>query len=562
MDAKKWIKRGIEILLALTLPFAMTSVVAQGQEEADLPSAVGQLSEYYASTMMMAGYPTYPGENLPLYPGDEKWNGHYVMPAYAGTAPLLVEPSQSPKKELSDTYLIEPAYLNPYETISVNALATRGSDIFAGLDRINENGEEESILARWYGIGWDRRARVTNTSSSSSVDVVEIHGENTYIGGRFDAVGGVPANNIALLNHSGWQALGSGINRSTPLASKIVEAIAVAPDGTVYAGGAFDQAGSLTVSNIARWNGTVWQDVGGGVNGPVLAIVAMGNNIYVGGYFTQAGGKSIRNIARWDGNTWQSVGGGIAGEGVSTLSVYGNDLYAAAEQDGSGWKISRWNGTNWFDLGNEPADWAGVITNLRAAASGVYAIGQFFGFGDYLNVNHIAYWNGVSWAKMGSGVNGLPRDILVLDDTGYVGGAFDFAGNNHSTGFASWHRMPELIPYYYWDMYAWRGRTLYLIGNYFTADQPAQLSVNGVVLKDDLVTDADGKIYIHLQTSQDAEPGQYEVKLTVGNETAVWRMWLGTYSGPPDPYDYDGYIVSLPASLPPLSESYLPLITK
>lgn len=561
MDAKQWIKRGIEILLALTLPIAMTSVVAQGQEEADLPSAVGQLSEYYASTAMMAGYPTYPGENLPLYPGDEKWNGHYVMPAYAGTAPASQEAS-------SGSIAVEPGVWLPNDEIDVHEMATNGVDIFAGITRKNEDGIVEDILAQWGGNIWYKWASVNSSSYLRGIEAVEMSGSNIYIGGTFNEVSNLAANNIAHWNGSKWQALGKGVYNTINGYYRVVNTIAVAPNGVVYAGGNFNRAGEVAVNNIARWDGVAWQDMGGGVDGPVYAIAVMGNNVYVGGYFTKAGGQPALNIARWDGTSWHAVGSGMVSRMIQALEVEGKNLYAggyANVVDSSGEPrvvplILRWDGTDWYSLGSGPETWGGGVTSIEASGSVVYIGGRIHGSDGQHPINNIAYWDGAQWWRMGSGTDIGVDHLLLVGDQLYASGIFDLAGNNRSTGLASWHRMPELIPYYYWDMYG-RGMTLYLIGNYFTADQPAQLSVNGVVLEDEMVTNADGKIYIHLQTSQDAEPGLYEVKLTVGNESAVWWLRLGSYEST-WVYDYDGYIVTLPASLPPLSESYLPLITK
>ena len=45
-------------------------------------------------------------------------------------------------------------------------------------------------------------------------------------------------------------------------------------EGELIAAGAFTKAGRGLASNIARWNGSVWQAVGGGLNDSVLALAA------------------------------------------------------------------------------------------------------------------------------------------------------------------------------------------------------------------------------------------------------------------------------------------------
>ncbi|HHY87039.1 MAG TPA: hypothetical protein GYA07_16120 [Verrucomicrobia bacterium] len=109
-----------------------------------------------------------------------------------------------------------------------------------------------------------------------------------------------------------------------------VRAFAASSTG-MFIGGTFDSvggvpgtAGSLSVSNIAHWNGRGWQAVGAGLSEPlsgisvsVNAIVVQGTNVYVGGNFRRAGGILVNGIARWDGQNWHPLGTGISMEGQS-----------------------------------------------------------------------------------------------------------------------------------------------------------------------------------------------------------------------------------------------------
>src|SRR5690349_15521259 len=130
-------------------------------------------------------------------------------------------------------------------------------------------------------------------------------GTNLYVGGSFS--GGITngtgflANGVARWNGINWSSLGSGIRYFGT--NGLVRAIAVAGDGTVYAGGIFTQAGGQMATNIARYF-TNWQTVGtspnSSVNGEVHALAFSGNDLYVGGAFTNAGGVSATGIARWN----------------------------------------------------------------------------------------------------------------------------------------------------------------------------------------------------------------------------------------------------------------------
>ena len=44
-----------------------------------------------------------------------------------------------------------------------------------------------------------------------------------------------------------------------------------------------------------------------------------GEALYAGGFFTLAGGSSALRLARWDGEIWQAVGGGLTGAGAVSV---------------------------------------------------------------------------------------------------------------------------------------------------------------------------------------------------------------------------------------------------
>ena len=246
----------------------------------------------------------------------------------------------------------------------------------------------------------------------------------------------------------------------------IGRAWAIFDDGAgpdLYSGGLFTHRGDLEVNGLARWDGSAWSDVGGGVTGKdgVYALVAhnegAGDALYVAGSFTHAGGVPATNVAKWDGTKWSALGLGFRG-GVPHTIVYALAVY----DDGTGPAVfaagrfiesynilirgvGKWNGTSWettnsllnekvnalavFDDGTGPALYAG---GLFSEANGVEAIG-------------IAKYDGVSWSAVGGGVAGtIPhvRSLCVFDDgTGralYVGGQFDFAGGEHVSKVAKW----------------------------------------------------------------------------------------------------------------------------
>mgnify|MGYP001568276384 FL=1 len=94
----------------------------------------------------------------------------------------------------------------------------------------------------------------------------------------------------------------------------------------LYIGGTF---AFFPVSNgiakcIVRYNGSTVDNMQGGVDGFPLSVRCMAvykGDLYVAGEFLQAGGvMGYNNIARWDGSIWQMLGTGLNG-GVNAMAV-------------------------------------------------------------------------------------------------------------------------------------------------------------------------------------------------------------------------------------------------
>src|SRR6266550_6862389 len=122
----------------------------------------------------------------------------------------------------------------------------------------------------------------------------------------------------------------------------------------LYVGGDFSDAGGVGASNIAKWDGRKWSDVGNGVNGSVNAIAVNGNDLYVGGSFTLAGGVAANRVAEWNGTKWSALGEGIGlsvgatSSAVWALATQDHDLYVGGFFSSAGGinatNLAKWNG--------------------------------------------------------------------------------------------------------------------------------------------------------------------------------------------------------------------------
>src|SRR5262245_45834973 len=106
----------------------------------------------------------------------------------------------------------------------------------------------------------------------------------------------------------------------------VVSAIAVMGKD-VFVGGQFSRAGSTAATNIARWDGTNWWELGAGVDGlGVTTLAVSGTNLYAGGYFNRAGDIEVNRIAQWDGLKWSALGSGVEGR-VFSVATAGTNLF-------------------------------------------------------------------------------------------------------------------------------------------------------------------------------------------------------------------------------------------
>jgi hypothetical protein len=149
---------------------------------------------------------------------------------------------------------------------------------------------------------------------NGSVSEFAIYQGRLVATGHFSTAGGTPARNIASWDGTSWSPLGTGVG----LGVNDAAAALCTFGGELYVGGSLGEAGGGSVSGLARWNGTSWSDVpGGGIvgYGEVLALQVhddgRGPALYVGGAFTNIGGITARDLARFDGTAWEEVDGGV-----------------------------------------------------------------------------------------------------------------------------------------------------------------------------------------------------------------------------------------------------------
>jgi len=332
-----------------------------------------------------------------------------------------------------------------------------GPDLYAGGWFTMANGLRVNHVARWDGGAWSPLGGGFTIAAPGSAHVTSLavfDGE-LYAGGSFDTAGGVPARNIARWDGFSWSAAGGGLVNNS--GGTYVNSMTVWDDGggsDLYVAGSFDEAGGVTLSNIARWDGSSWSALGAGVDSQVRAMQVFdageGDDLYVGGYFENAGGSPASRIARWDGAAWSALGAGID-EGVESLAVFdhgnGPDLYVGGEFYNAGGSpannMARWDGAAWSTVGGGIGSDYGHIVHALLVYNGVLVAAGTFDTAGGSPANNVARWDGSVWSAMAEGTTGRIDCLAVFDDDGggdalFVGGLFVGAGGGMTGHIARW----------------------------------------------------------------------------------------------------------------------------
>lgn len=295
------------------------------------------------------------------------------------------------------------------------------------------------ILNRFDGIPelWDDNDAISNGGINCLQYFDSGSGPELYAGGKFNKTNDDQAflgNGIAKWDGTQWSSLlggvvgggGAGLNLMT------VSTMTVWDDGTgeaLYIGGNFNFAGGVQTNGLAKWDGTSYSQLAGGVHtgsGPILPTDltpfddGTGEALYIVGNFSFVdngpflGGR----FAKWDGTSLTQVPGGgsqLPTEGgrylsgaVTSAEVYddgtGPALYLAGGfslVDGNtgtiiGSKFAKWDGTELFPLGNGSTNGVGsaqVVDLLvfdDGSGSKLYACGA-------ASILGISRWDGSSW---------------------------------------------------------------------------------------------------------------------------------------------------------------------
>jgi len=312
----------------------------------------------------------------------------------------------------------------------VHALTVYNSNLIVAGRFTIAGGNTANNIIKWNGTSWS----TLSSGLNGIVFSLTTYNSELCVGGSFSTAGGIPANGIAAWNETNWLNLGAGMQHVMPSpGTGIVYGLSMY-NSELYAGGSFSTADGNWIANIARWNGSNWLAVGGGLMTSGLSSLTVYNNEL----FATGGISDSNNIAKWDGINWSAVSGGL-NDFSSCAVVYNNELYVGGiftEADGSLVNyIAKWNGTNWSSVGSGTND---HVYALAVYNGELYAGGRFTQAGGNL-ANHIAKWDGSNWSALGTGTDTSVYAMTAYNGDLYVGGTFTQAGGNLANYIAKWN---------------------------------------------------------------------------------------------------------------------------
>lgn len=330
-------------------------------------------------------------------------------------------------------------------------------------------------LAMWNGTDWEEMGTGWYSTGAGTVRGVvwalQVWNNLLYVGGQnFPAGAGVPEGALAHWDGSEWAAVPSALTGFSPS----IFAMTVFDDGSgeaLYAGGRFATIDGLAIPALARWNGSTWQPVGGGltVMNSIMGIHALtafddgsGPALYASAYNLRIpgqpapGGFISCQVIKWNGQTWSQVGGAWLGTGiVQAFATFddgtGESLYIGGQALPEIQYFNKLVNGSWQTVG-------GGFTAVEAPWPGVFGLGAW---GDSLYVGGIftdlegpAATNIVAWQGCASTCPGdiegdgdvdLQDLALLLAHFGTASGAQHGDGDTDSDGDVDLQDLANLL---------------------------------------------------------------------------------------------------------------------
>lgn len=328
-----------------------------------------------------------------------------------------------------------------------NLLYIGGNFKYIGDPLVSDDTLAVNGIAKWEGVGYSALASgqdFCDNFSCSPILAISRFQDEIYCSTTVGSFSGVPVKGIAKWDDTNWQPVGEGLSQEFN------------QDGTAYSflidndkllvGGGFTLIGTDTVFGLASWDGASWHSLGF-PSVPsffpfIFAMTIYNGELYIAGNFQALiNGQITSDVARFDGTEWHEVGGGLKGAFAfaNDLIVFNNELYICGNIEKSagnaGNMIMKLQNGAWVDVAG------GVsyqIHDMVIFNDDLYVSGGFDFVGGNIPASNIAKWTGEKWCSLGSEFNNAIETMEVLNDELYVGGGFTEIDGIPINNIAKW----------------------------------------------------------------------------------------------------------------------------
>jgi len=290
---------------------------------------------------------------------------------------------------------------------------------------------------KWNGTSYDNSMKGQGTVQGLNAEVLcmaEAPDGKIYVGGKFTDAGGMTGVNYFVR----WNPVTELWEAVTTVSPYLyVYALAFDANGDLYVGGSFNQwDGNFQngyVVKITNLSGTpVINSLGtSGFSGLGVYAIAIGpdGKVYIGGDIDNSSIPGATGIAMWDGSAWHSLSNGLQNSVNSIAFAPDGNLYIGGSFLDAGYeRLCKWDGTSFSAVGSS-SDFDYPVWAVAVGEDGtLYVGGDFTSVGGVANTKYIAKRSGNAWSSLGTGVDNYVRSIKVISGRVYVSGNFLSAG--------------------------------------------------------------------------------------------------------------------------------------
>lgn len=308
-----------------------------------------------------------------------------------------------------------------YADTANNLLYAGGSFGYSGTTKVNG-------ISVWNGVMWDSLAG--GTDNSANVFSILNYNDTLLACGTFTYMNGLNVKGSANWDGNFWYPF---INASAYGYGGICKARII--DSNLYLVGVFDTVSTIRSFKIAYYDGISWNafppldTTDGGF--AFLDVIKFNNEIYVCGNFEGNTIPNTKDVAKFNGTTWTDVGGGLTGffTGAGSFAIYNGELYMAGSfgfpfSSDPYNNIMKWDGNNWSDVGG------GVDVTIFAmhVFNGELYVGGVFQnvAGGTIPAPGLAKWDGTQWHTIPGlvSIDNAVESFADMNGKLYIGGAF------------------------------------------------------------------------------------------------------------------------------------------